>query len=181
MNSWNKIIKPVVVLSVICIVITGALAVTNGVTAPRIREATLLAQEKARKDLVPDAVSFEKVEGVSQENVSEVYLSDNDYAVITSSAKGYGGAITVMTAVSPEGTVSQIRITQHSETMGLGSKIVSDPDFQPSFAGLSAYPVQLTDIDAISGATKSSKAVVAAVNSALEAYEQIDMKAGETK
>ena len=48
MSNWNKIFKPIVVLVIICIVITGALAATNGVTAPIIEEATRLAQEKAR-------------------------------------------------------------------------------------------------------------------------------------
>ena len=173
MNKWNKIYKPVVVLSVICIIITAALAVTNGVTAPIIEQATLQAQENARKELVPDAAGFEKVDGIHVENVSEVYVSDNDNAVITASAKGYGGPVVVMVAFTPEGTIRQIKITQQTETQGLGSKIVSDPNFQASFTGLNAEPVELTDIDAISGATRSSKAVTAAVNSAIEAYGQI--------
>ena len=173
MNKWNKIYKPVVVLSVICIIITAALAVTNGVTAPIIEQATLQAQENARKELVPDAAGFEKVDGIHVETVSEVYVSDNDNAVITASAKGYGGPVVVMVAFTPEGTIRQIKITQQTETQGLGSKIVSDPNFQASFTGLNAEPVELTDIDAISGATRSSKAVTAAVNSAIEAYGQI--------
>ena len=160
-------------LSVICILITAALAVTNGVTAPIIEQATLLAQENARKELVPDATGFEKVEGILVENVSEVYVSDNDHAVITASAKGYGGPVVVMVAFTPEDTIRRIKVTQQTETQGLGSKIVSDPNFQASFTGLSAEPIELTDVDAISGATRSSKAVTAAVNAAIEAYSQI--------
>ena len=173
MNKWNKIVKPIVALSVICIVITGALALTNKVTAPIIDQAIRAAQEQARKDLVPEAVSFEPVTGITVENVSEVYLSDNGHAVITASAKGYGGPVVVMVAITPEGTVRQIKVTQQTETQGLGSKIVTDPDFQASFSGLAAEKIELTDVDAISGATRSSKAVTAAVNAAIEAYGQI--------
>lgn len=173
MNQWNKIYKPIVVLCVICVIITGALAATNGVTAPMIEQATQKAQEAARKELVPDANSFAPVEGIEAENVSDVYLSDTGYAVITCSAKGYGGPITVMVAFNPEGTVEKIKITEQTETKGLGSKIVTDPDFQASFSGLPAEPFRVTDIDAISGATISSKAVTAAVNAAIVAYDQI--------
>ena len=173
MNSWNKIYKPIVVLGVICVIITGALAFANDVTAPIIESAIRAAQEQARKELVPDAVSFEQVEGISVDHVSEVYISDNGCAVITASAKGYGGPVVVMVAFTSEGTIRQIKVTQQTETQGLGSKIVTDPDFQTSFSGLAAQYVELTDVDAISGATRSSKAVTAAVNSAIEAYGQI--------
>ena len=61
MSNWNKIFKPIVVLCAICIVITGALAATNNVTKPIIDEATRVAQENARKELLPDATGFSKV------------------------------------------------------------------------------------------------------------------------
>ena len=172
MNRWNKIYKPIVVLFVICVIVTGALAATNGVTAPMIERATQQAQEQARKELVPEAKSFTPVESVKVDQVSEVWLSDNGYTVVTSSAKGYGGPITVMVAFSPEGVIDQIKITQQTETQGLGSKIVTDPNFQSSFSGLPAEPLQITDIDAVSGATISSKAVTTAVNAAITAYNQ---------
>ena len=48
MNNWNRMFKPIVVLGLICVIVTGALAATNSVTAPIIEEATRLAQETAR-------------------------------------------------------------------------------------------------------------------------------------
>ncbi len=174
MSNWNKIFKPIVVLCVICIVITGALAATNGVTAPIIEEATRAAQEAARKELLPDADNFTKVEDVQVENVSDVYVADNGVGtVITCSAKGYGGTITVMVAFNPDDTVKQIKITEQTETAGLGAKISTDKAFQNSFSGLPAKEFKVTDIDAISGATISSKAVTAAVNAAIDAYSVI--------
>ena len=173
MSNWNKIFKPIVVLCAICIVITGALAATNSVTAPIIAEATRAAEEAARKELVPEATSFEKIEGISVENVSDIYMADNGEAVITCIGKGYGGNITVMVAFTADDTVKQIKVTSQSETAGLGTKIVSEPSFQASFAGLPAEDFTVTDIAAISGATISSKAVTAAVNAAIDAYAMI--------
>ena len=48
MNNWNRIFKPIVVLGVICVIVTGALAATNGVTAPIIQAATEAAETAAR-------------------------------------------------------------------------------------------------------------------------------------
>lgn len=173
MSNWDKVFKPIVVLCAICIVITGALAATNSVTAPIIEAATIAAQNAARIELLPEADGFTSVD-VAVENVSDVSVSNNGVGtVITSAGKGYGGTITVMTAFTPDGVIKQIKITEQSETAGLGSKIVSEASFQESFAGLPAAPFTVNDIDAISGATISSKAVTAAVNSAVEAFNAI--------
>ena len=176
MSNWNKIFKPIVVLCVICIVVTGALAATNGMTAPIIEAATLAAQEAARTELLPDAQSFEKVEGIDVANVSDVYRTTTDVGVvITSSAKGYGGDVVVMTAITPDGNIKQIKVTEQSETKGIGSNVVSTPSYWERYEGVSAGQALVLnqDIDAYSGATISSKAVLSAVNSAIEAYNQI--------
>ncbi|MBO5918169.1 MAG: FMN-binding protein [Oscillospiraceae bacterium] len=172
MSNWNKIFKPIVVLSVICIVITGALALTNNVTKPIIDEAIRVAQENARKELLPDAAGFTKVEGISVANVSDVYTADNGVgAVVTSSAKGYGGTMTVMVGFNADGTIRQIKVTEQAETKGIGSKVAGDPAFWTRYEGVKAeLPVE---VDALSGATISSKALNAAVNSAVEAYNAI--------
>lgn len=172
MNNWNKIFKPIVVLSVICIVITGALALTNDITKPIIEEATRVAQEKARQELLPDAAGFTKVEGITVANVSDVYKADNDVGVVvTSSAKGYGGTMTVMVGFNADGTIRQIKVTEQAETKGIGSKVAGDPSFWTRYEGVKAeLPVT---VDAMTGATISSKALNAAVNSAVEAYNAI--------
>ena len=172
MSNWNKIFKPIVVLSIICIVITGALALTNNVTKPIIDEATRVAQEMARQELLPDAAGFTKVEGISVANVSDVYTADNGVgAVVTSSGKGYGGTMTVMVGFNADGTIRQIKVTQQAETKGIGSKVAGDPAFWTRYEGVKAeLPVE---VDAMTGATISSKALNAAVNSAVEAYNAI--------
>jgi electron transport complex protein RnfG len=164
-----------VVLCVICIVITGALAATNNVTAPIIEEATRVTQENARKELLPEADTFSKVDGINVDNVSDVYTADNGVGVVvTSTAKGYGGTMTVMVAFTPEGTIKQIKVTDQSETQGIGSKVAGDSSFWTRFEGLQAKTLVLgQDVDGRTGATISSKALTSAVNSAIEAYNAI--------
>lgn len=176
MSNWNKIFKPIVVLSVICVVITGALALTNDITKPIIEEATRKAQEAARMELLPDAVGFTQVEGISVDGVSGVYKADNGVgAVVTSSAKGYGGTMTVMVGFNADGTIRKIKVTENAETKGIGSKVAGDASYWTRYEGLNAEPLVLNeDVDAMSGATISSKALLAAVNSAIEAYNAMD-------
>ena len=176
MSNWNKVFKPIVVLALICIVITGALAATNQVTAPIIEEATRLAEEKSRTELLPEAEGFEEITGVSVDNVSAIYKSTNDVGVvITSSAKGYGGDVVVMTAISPDGTIKQIKVTEQAETKGIGSKVADTPSYWENYKGLDAGDALVLnqDVDAVTSATVSSTALINAVNAAIEAYNAI--------
>ena len=176
MSNWNKIFKPIVVLGVICIVITGALAATNMATAPVIAEAKAEAERLARMELLPEADDFTRVDEVEVENVSDVYAANNGVGyVITSTSKGYGGTITVMSSFTPEGTIKQIKVTGAQETPGFGSKVAATPSYWERYMGKDASQALVLnqDIDAESGATISSKALLRAVNSAIEAYNAI--------
>lgn len=175
MSNWNKIYKPIVVLCVICLVITGALAATNSVTAPIIAEATIAAQNAARQELVPGAASFTKVEGVEAANVSDIYQADTGEYVITSAAKGYGGTMTVMIAFEPDGTIKQLKVTEAQETQGIGSNVANKADYWAKYTGLDGTRelVLNQDVDAYSGATISSRALNSAVNAAIAAYNAI--------
>ncbi len=175
MSNWNKVFKPIVVLCAICIVVTGALAATNNVTAPIIEAATQAAEEAARTELLPDAQGFEAVD-LTAENVSAIYKTTNDVGVvITSSAKGYGGDVVVMTAFNPDGTIKQIKVTEQAETKGIGSNVAANADYWTRYEGLASdHELVLNqDVDAYTGATISSRAVLSAVNSAIAAYNQI--------
>ena len=176
MSNWNKVFKPIVVLCVICVIITGALAATNSVTAPIIAEATRVAQEQARAELLPEADGFEKVEGVAVDNVSDVYAANNGTGyVITSTAKGYGGTMTVMTSFTPDGQIKQLKVTEQAETQGIGSNVANNSAYWENYAGLDGTKelVLNTDVDAYGGATISSRALNSAVNSAIAAYNAI--------
>ena len=176
MNNWNRIGKPIVVLSLICVIVTGALAATNEVTAPIITEATIAAENAARAEVLPEADSFSPVEGITVEGVSAVYTADNGAgAAITASAKGYGGDVVVMVGIGSDGNITSIEVTEQKETQGIGSKVVGDPEYLARYNGLSAAePLVLNeDVDAVTSSTVSSTAVINAVNAAITAYNQI--------
>ena len=94
MSEKQGIIKAVVVLVVICLVISGALAVVNSFTAP-VSAANAEARETAaRQELIPEAGSFEQVTDGLPENVLSAYVgkaADGSVAgyVITTSGKGF--------------------------------------------------------------------------------------------
>ena len=83
---------------------------------------------------------------------------------------GYKGAININVGVKADGTLSGIRIGSNSETAGLGARI-AEPDFYEQYAG-QAPPINLGEqVQAITGATISSRAVTNGVNLAFEAVQ----------
>lgn len=173
MSEKQGIIKAVVVLVVICIVISGALAVVNSFTAP-VSAANAEAREtSARQELIPEAASFEQVTENLPENVLGAYVgktADGSVAgyVITSSGKGFGGTIQVMTAISPEGTILRCKTLDVSgETKTLGGQTANE-SYTSQYEGQDS---SLSGVSAISGATITSTAYESCVKTAFEAYE----------
>ena len=95
-------------------------------------------------------------------------------SVVVNVAKGYGGDISVMTGVDKDGKVTGVNILSHSETAGLGANAVKE-SFRDQFVGLVKGITVSKDkpgensIDALTGATVTSRAVTKAVNAAIEA------------
>jgi len=93
--------------------------------------------------------------------------------------KGFGGAMGVMVAIDMENDqIRGIGITTHSETPGVGSRVKTDPSFRRQFKGISvdaAFKIKAEggDIDAISGATVSSKGVADTVMESVEIYKRL--------
>ena len=171
-STWNDILKPVVVLTVICFVVSGLLGLTNSITAPIIEENARLAADAARIELLPEATDgFEMVEGVEMDGVTEVYKALNGAGyTITAFGKGYGGNVNLMFAFNDAGEIVNLKVLSHEETAGLGSKI-ENPEFLQPFVGATE---ELTsgDIDMIGGATISSNAALTAANNARKAFNQ---------
>ncbi|MHC1786249.1 MAG: FMN-binding protein [Christensenellales bacterium] len=86
----------------------------------------------------------------------------------TASEEGFGGPVAVLVTVKDDGTITALSIgdNQFAETEGFGAGAL-EPAFQEQFIG-KKVPLVIEDIDAISGATYTTKAVVAAINRAYE-------------
>lgn len=169
--NWEETLRPIAVLSAICLITSLLLGVTNQITNPIIKENAAKAADAARTELLPAANGFEKLE-LTGEGVTGVYKATNDAGyVITAEAKGYGGAVPAMVAFGPDGLIAQVKFLDNAETPGLGKKIM-DEKFTAQFTGLGEEAVTLSSIDAIAGATISSKAAAGAVNAAVELYKK---------
>lgn len=165
---------PTVVLGVICMVITAALAVTYQITQPIIEENNRKAAEASRAMVLSAADGFEEVSGDFPENTVDVYVATNGsgYA-ITTTAKGYDSdPLKVMVGIKADGTVEKINVLSNTETPGLGSK-VSEDSFTSQVSGMDS---DMNGFEMIAGATKSSKAIK---NCVLTAFEVYDMVKGE--
>lgn len=164
-NEKNSIIKPTVVLLCICIVIPLALSVTNKVTEKRI----LKLEQKAAKETMLTLVKADKFVEMEAKGFSyHTAIKDKETVayIFKTSAKGYGGNVVVMTAITPDGKISNLAILDVSnETPGLGQN-AAKPKFYSQFKGKSDK-ISIKDVDTVTSATITSKAVTNAVNDAL--------------
>ncbi len=177
MKSLKEYLVPTVTLFVICLVATFLLGMTNSVTAPIIEKLAVETEIKSRQTVFADAASFGEAT-ISQDGTSIVAALDEAGSIIghvvVNTAKGYGGDISVMTGVDINGKVTGVNILSHAETAGLGAK-AAEQSFRDRFIGLVSGITVSKDkagensIDAITGATITSRAVVNAVNAAIEA------------
>lgn len=177
MKSLKDYLVPTLVLFVICFVATLLLGMTNSVTAPIIEKLAIETEIKSRQTVFPDAVSFGEAK-ISADGTSVVEALDAQGKkigyVVVNSTKGYGGDISVMTGVDAEGKVTGVNILSHAETAGLGANATTEK-FRNQFINLVAGITVSKDkagensIDALTGATITSRAVTDAVNAAIEA------------
>lgn len=176
-----SIIKVGITLCLITAISALILASVNALTEPVIAANNQKKKNAAMKVVLPDADKFAMIVGIG-ENVDEMYAAiDEDgkkigYAVMVS-PNGYGGEISMAVGIDMNLTVTAIDIISQSETAGLGSKCTSD-DFKGQFSGKSGELKVVknssadNEIDAITSATVTSKAVTKGVNDALNAVRE---------
>lgn len=177
-STWENFLKPVVVLVVICIVASAALAGTNQLTAPIIKAQEEAAANAAYLEVLPEADGFEEITDFQSSNVTKALKATNDAGwVIQAYGKGFGGDVPVVVAFDSEGTILKVKFMENSETAGFGQKLAdpADADGQKlaeSFVGKSGT-LEAGDVDMISGVTVSSKAALSAVNSAVNCFNEV--------
>ena len=172
-NSFKEIFLPIIVLVMICVVIGGAMAAINLVTAPKIEETQKQKEAEALSAVLPNNQGFTKQEIADlPESVVALYSDNGSKAlVVMLSIKGYDSSNPMSVAVGfdENGNVTKCSVISCSgETKGIGSK-VSNENFLSQFYGKSDF----STVDTISGATISSSAFKAAMNDAcalVEAY-----------
>ncbi len=160
------------VLMVICLCAGVLLACVNMATAGRILEQEALARNATRAALFPAAISFEELEvkESSYQIDSLVSALDADGHVLgyvgQATVKGYGGPVEISAAVDLAGIIQGISVggNKFAETPGLGA-LAKEPAFTDQFIGKTPTIVlNQGGVDTVSGASKTSRAVVKGVN-----------------
>ncbi|MEY8524290.1 RnfABCDGE type electron transport complex subunit G [Lachnospiraceae bacterium 38-10] len=161
-------------------------------TKEPIAEQKRLKKQKACQEVYEEAVSFAEAEGFDTEaaasvlaaeypsqDIDEVMLAQDGagntlgYVLTVTTHEGYGGDIQFTMGITNEGTLNGISLLSIAETPGLGMR--AEEVLKPQFGGKSAEKYEYTktgavaenQIDAISGATITTNAVVNGVNAGL--------------
>lgn len=187
----NKIFKNALILTVITLISGLGLGFVYEVT----KEPIAQAQENAKKEAwqavfsdvdIDDFKAMDVEQDVAEEavknlgvkaSVEEVCAAGEEgFVVTTVDSEGYGGDIKITVGIKADGTVNGISILSISETAGLGMK-ATEPEFYTQYQGKQTDQFYVSKdggegepIDAISGATLTSRAVTGAVNTALEYF-----------
>ena len=153
---------PIVFLTIIVLVSVSLLLYINTFTSGIVEARNRARIQEILESIFPDLTGFEE-----DEDLIIVYEGDSiaGYTILTS-GNGYSGAINMLIGINPDYTIKDIAILSQTETPGLGSRI-TEREFTDQFAGLSPDEIELSrdggSIDAITGATISSRAVADAV------------------
>ena len=179
------IIKLTVTLFVTCVIVAGLLGLVNSVTEGPIAEKNKTKTAAAIQEVLPEMEGSPAVVELTDEmtaaasgagaTITEAYEAQAGGSVIGYALKivasGSQGNIEMMVGVDAEGAVPGVSIVKNSETSGIGSKVMSNENgVLDQFIGKSAADGTLSvgkNVDAISGATVSSRGVTTGVNAAL--------------
>jgi electron transport complex protein RnfG len=172
----KNLIKPIIVLALICLFVSGALSVVNSMTYPVIKKAAEDRAASARKEVLPQADGFELLDidslrgGGVPGTITEIYKTTNGigYIFMISSA-GYGGDIKLICGIDPNGIIIKTSTLSQTETKGIATPVFEN-QHESQYIGKDR---NLSGINAITGATISSNAYKKGVQDALTAFDII--------
>lgn len=147
------------ILMLICSLAAGLLAGINSLTKPKIIAQARPEEEVSLKEVIPQGVRFEPIKEKDDIIYYKAYNKEGRLVgfAFKASAKGYSSTIETMVAMALDGTINTIKILSQNETPGIGSQI-AEAGFAGRFRHKNAQ--DLDEVQAITGATISSKAVI---------------------
>ena len=182
----NKIIRNTIILTVITLVSGLLLGVAYEVTKDPIAQANEEAKKEAWQAVFPDADidAFETVDvdqDIAKQAISDAgiegSIDEAGYVITVTDGEGYGGDIQMTVGITADGSISGISFLSISETAGLGMK-AREESFYGQYVGVQADQFYVSKdggegepIDAISGATITSRAVTGGVNAAIAYFQ----------
>ncbi len=168
------ILRLTLTLLLITAVVAGLLAFVNELTAGRIDELTRQKAEQAMREVLP-AQDYTPLDAALPQGVTEAYRAGDAGYVVRVAPNGFGGAIDLMVGVKADGTVNGVAVIAHSETASLGANCTRE-EFRAQYVG-GAGPFAVGQdggtIEALTGATVTSRAVTDGVNAALDFVREV--------
>ena len=191
--SGKFILKVAGTLTVISLVVALLLGLVNGVTKDKIAAIEAEKPRVAMSAVVPEGSEFTDALEIPQAaidaakaqggTVSELYGVTNGGAeagyVAKVAASGSQGTITMMVGIDANGAIPGISVGDAAETSGIGTKVIANEATTAGTGALDQFVgksgagslVVKTNIDAVSGATVTTKGITKGANAALAAAE----------
>lgn len=188
--------KPIIAIVLAALILFGTAFALKGVAADNARDHHL----QLMKTLLPGSESF-TAEAYSGEdaNIVSVHKAENGF-IIETVTRGYADEIRMLIGVNLDGKVTGLVVAEAHETVGLGNNALNDHEFlaqflnksgsfavatvgEDAFSGATGEVVEAdetVDVDAITGATVTSKAIIRCVNSAVAYVTGADADSGAT-
>ena len=170
------------ILLTITVIAGLLLGFANSLTAEAILENSKVSKEDL-KVILPAASSIADTEGIeTNETINDALDGSGNKVgnVFKVTTKGFHGPVELVIAISSEDKVTGMKVLAHSETPGLGAKI-TEPAFMERIKDLpiaedieivKVTPSKDNQVEGVSGASVSSKAVATAVNDAIRFYKE---------
>ena len=160
----KEMLKPIAVLTLICLVASAALAGVNFITAPVIAANDAAAASGALSEVMPEGGTFTELslEGLGlPESVVSAYEASNGGYVIRVVTTGYASGLTVICGIDANGVITGAKCLASSETLGY------EKTYGDSFVGIAVTDVD--SVDSIAGASYTSDGYKAALKTAYDA------------
>lgn len=182
MKNFRYILRLTLTLLLITAVVAGLLGLVNYLTEDKIDALTREKADKARQEVLP-AENYTEIDVGSDYNksgakvrITEAYRADDKGWVVRVGTNGFGGTIDMMVGIGADGKVSGVYIIDNSsETSGLGANSKRE-DFRAQYVGkdgVLAVDKDGGEIEALTGATVTSRAVTEGVNLALAFVKEV--------
>lgn len=190
----KKIVKDAMILFAFTVVLGLLLGIVNEITKEPIAKVNYEIEQNAYREVFKDADSFEAVEGFTAKDAAKIiekseYTADEitdvnaakdkdgnilGYVINVTSHEGSQADISLSVGIRMDGTLNGYSITSISETPGLGMLVKEKPFYsqfenkaEESYNVVKSTPAADNEIESVTGATISSRAVTNAVNASL--------------
>ena len=173
--------KKSVLMSLVAIALAAAIlfGLNSGLASYR-EEVNARELNAKMQTILPGSEAFtEEAYAGEDANIVATYKAENGYVVETKTY-GYAGDITMLIGVSSEGTVTGLQVRDMQETQGLGGEALWDWEFLIQFLNNAGDAEIGTNIDGLTGATVTSKAIARSINSAVGFVTGADVESSAT-